>query len=107
MKTRFFFPLISCFIHVSLNAQPYCTLPTGLKSTCLTYERLPTSEISTNDFRFYFQTIVECGQSNTNDLNDLIIQSKTDKFSGTIQAWQLDSFNLITGVIDPCLGLPS
>jgi gliding motility-associated-like protein len=104
MRIKLFFLTVSLSLHFTTIAQPYCTLPLTLKSVALSYRRLPPNETTINTFRFYYKTVVECGQSNTNELHDLIVLN-TLNGSYLDQSWQLDSFSKTTGTIDPCVEL--
>ena len=107
MKIRLPYLFVLVSLHLSSVAQPWCTLPINLKSTTLSYIRLPGNDAASNDTRFLYQTVVECGQNNTNELHDLYVLNKTAPKAIVVGSWQVDSINKITSVIDPCLGLPS
>ena len=83
----YLFVLVS--LHLSSVAQPWCTLPVNLKSTTLSYIRLPTSENHLKDIRFLYQTVVECGQNNTNELHDLYVLNKTDPKAIVVGYWEV------------------
>jgi gliding motility-associated-like protein len=107
---RYFFLLLLVLLGQTSISQnpPYCLLPTNLKSTCLTYLRLaPIVDSAGNDLRFFFQTVVGCGQDNASDLHDLFVYNLKAGIPVLDLSWQLDSFSKITGVIDPCLSLPA
>jgi gliding motility-associated-like protein len=107
MKIRQFIFVICSLFQFSSNAQPgYCTLPLAQKSASISYSRIISSQPPFNNYRFFYKVLVECGKTNTLDLYDLFILN-TSNGSSQEARWQVDSLNRVTGVIDPCLSLPT
>lgn len=84
----------------------YCTLPTAIKSTSLSYVETSYSESVSSNFRFFYKVVVECSVDPKQDLDQLHIQALNSPTGKTFAyAWILDSSVRVTGQLDPCIML--
>gem|GEM_PF-619661 len=80
-----------------------CALPTSLKSCTLGYKFSPNT---TPNFRFFYKVIVQSGTTPTPDQLYIVNPSNPNNNTSSYD-WDLDSTRKVTGVIDPCIVLPS
>ena len=104
MKTIFLIFLLG-LTHVAFSQPPYCTLPTSIKNTSLSYAQISTPGGAALVYRFFYKLGIGCGMDNPNAFLDQLHLSDLNSSLTKETPWILDSVKQVTAQMDPCVVL--
>ncbi len=100
--------LLIFFSGLTLFAFPqYCTLPTTIKNTSLSYLQISAPGATALTYRFFYKLGIDCGSANPNDFLDQLHLSDLNSGLSKSADWILDSVKQVTAQMDPCVVVPT
>jgi gliding motility-associated-like protein len=98
--------LLIFFLGLSyFGSSQYCTLPTSIKNSSLSYTQTSAPGATALTYRFYYKLIIVCGTVPSAFLDQLHLSDLKSSITKSTD-WIFDSVKQVTAQVDPCVVLP-